>query len=133
MFSPIGYGCGWDIIVPSGYGLPFWQTFVMFGARTGGLRETESLAFETGSCYMPPDSEAGKQEELRVEEEMKERYFKLPPSKRVNYVKLGIKSPFICQWDMLLMDWGQHKGDGFFVLRDKGLLNKVQVSIFCFM
>lgn len=123
-----GYGCGWDIIVPSGYGVPFWQTFIMFGARSGGLRETESLAFETGSCYLPPDSKAGKQEALSVEGELKERYFKLPPSKRVNYVKLGINSPFLCKWDVLLKDWQHEKEGSFFVLRNRELLSKVQVS-----
>lgn len=125
-YKKVGYGSGWDVIVPPGYGLQFWQTFIMFGARSGGLRESESLAFEMGECYMPPDSKAGFNEEMRIEKELRDRYFKLPPSKRVNYIKLGIVSPFVCLWKILLSDWSGRTIDDFYVLRDKRLLAKVQ-------
>ncbi|XP_037970774.2 ribonucleases P/MRP protein subunit POP1 [Plutella xylostella] len=125
-FKKLGYGCGWDIIVPSGYGLPFWQTFIMFGARPGGLRETESLSFEMGECYLPPDSLAGNTEEKRIEADMKEKYFRRPPSKRVNYTKLGINSPFIPQWNILLKDWSNQNVNSFFVMRDRQLLEQLQ-------
>ncbi|KAG6444816.1 hypothetical protein O3G_MSEX003596 [Manduca sexta] len=125
----IGYGCGWDIIMPSGYGLPFWLTFIMFGARPGGLRETESLAFEMGECYFPPDSEAGRIEEEKIESELKNRYFRLPPSKRVNFIKLGINAPFICPWRLLLQDWSETPVEKFFILRDRQKLNNLQVYV----
>lgn len=99
----------------------------MFGARTGGLRETESIAFEMGECFLPPDSEAGSENEKRIDSELRERYFKLPPSKRVNYVKLGINSPFICPWKLLLKDWAGQNVDSFYVLRDWRLLEELQV------
>lgn len=124
-----GYGCGWDIIIPSGYGIQFWQTFIMYGARSGGLRETENLAFEMGEYHLAPDSQAGKDEEKRIETELKERYFRLPPSKRVNYNKLGINSPFICQWDLLLRDWSSNSINDLFVLRDKKVLEQMQVRL----
>lgn len=123
----LGYGSGWDIIIPSGYGIQFWQTFIMFGARSGGLRESENVAFEMGQCYLPPDSSAGKEEEERIKNELKEKYFKLPPSKRVNYIKLGIKSPFYCPWQLLLKDWNSVEVEDFFVLRDMQLLENIQV------
>ncbi|XP_045495916.1 ribonucleases P/MRP protein subunit POP1 [Colias croceus] len=125
----IGYGSGWDIIVPSGYGIPFWLTFVMFGARTGGLRETENLAHEMGECYFSPDSNSGRIEGKRIEKQLKEHYFKRPPSKRVNYIKLGILNPFICPWNILLKDWSDTDVDKFFILRDKVILNELQESI----
>ncbi|XP_028170834.1 ribonucleases P/MRP protein subunit POP1 [Ostrinia furnacalis] len=125
----IGYGSGWDIIIPPGYGLPFWQTFIMFGARSGGLRESEHLSFEMGECYFPPDSESGKEEEERISTELKEKYFRLPPSKRVNYIKLAIVSPFICPWKILLTDWSEVSVDSFYVLRDKQLLSNLQDCI----
>lgn len=101
----------------------------MFGGRSGGIRETESLAFEMGECYLPPDSNAGEEEEKRIESELRERYFRLPPSKRVNYIKLGIISPFICPWKMLLKDWRspQSSENDFFVLRNKNVLDTLQV------
>lgn len=128
VFLISGYGCGWDIIVPSGYGLPFWQTFIMFGARAGGLREAESLALEMGECYLPPDSEAGKANEERIKLEMQEKYFRLPPKKRENYIKLGIISPFSCPWKLLLKDWTPKPVDDFYVLRDRIVLGELQVK-----
>ncbi|CAG4950015.1 unnamed protein product [Colias eurytheme] len=125
----VGYGSGWDIIVPSGYGIPFWLTFVMFGARTGGLRETENLAHEMGECYFSPDSNSGRIEEKRIESQLKEHYFRRPPSKRVNYMKLGISNPFICPWNILLKDWSNTDVDKYFILRDKVILNELQESI----
>lgn len=128
-FKKIGYGSGWDIIIPRGYALPFWLTFIMFGARSGGLRETESVAFEMGECYLPPDSDAGKENEKLIEIESREKYFKLPPSKRVNYVKIGINSPFICPWNILLTDWCGNQVNDYFVLRNRSLLNGIQDSV----
>ncbi|CAH0398801.1 unnamed protein product [Chilo suppressalis] len=125
----IGYGSGWDIIIPPGYGLQFWQTLIMFGARSGGLRESENLAFEMGDCYLPPDSNSGKEEEIRIETELREKYFRLPPSKRVNYIKMGIVTPFICPWKILLRDWSNSSTDNFFVLRDRRLLQRLQDCI----
>ncbi|GBP58115.1 hypothetical protein EVAR_40659_1 [Eumeta japonica] len=125
----IGYGCGWDIIMPSGYGLPFWQTLIMFGARAGGLREFESIALEMGECYMPPDCNSGIQNEIRIEKELKEKYFRLPPNKRVNYIKLAINSPFRCLWKILLKDWCNEQIQEFYVLRDKHTLQKLQESV----
>lgn len=107
----------------------------MFGGRSGGIRETESLAFEMGECYLPPDSNAGEEEEKRIELELRERYFKLPPSKRVNYTKLGVISPFICPWKILLKDWTGGEGGSqspenrFFVLRNKSILDTLQVML----
>ncbi|XP_038206285.1 ribonucleases P/MRP protein subunit POP1 [Zerene cesonia] len=124
----VGYGSGWDILVPSRYGIPFWLTFVMFGARTGGLRETENLAHEMGECYFSPDSNAGRIEEKRIEIQLKEHYFRRPPSKRVNYIKLGISNPFICPWNILLKDWSNNDVNKLFVLRDKVILNELQES-----
>ncbi|CAG4947396.1 unnamed protein product [Parnassius apollo] len=126
LYKKIGYGTGWDIIVPAGYGLPFWQTLIMFGARSGGLRETECVAFEMGECYLPPDSDAGSLEEKRIELQLKEKYFRRPPSKRVNYQKLAINSPFICPWKILLSDWSSKIINDFFVLRDKRLIDILQ-------
>lgn len=124
----IGYGSGWDIVIPSGYGLPFWLTFIMFGARSGGLRETEHLSHEMAETYFAPDSDSGTLEEKRIELQLKEHYFKRPPSKRVNFIKLGILSPFRCPWMILLQDWSSHACDDFFVLRDRNIINELKVS-----
>ncbi|CAH4032842.1 ribonucleases P/MRP protein subunit POP1 [Pieris brassicae] len=125
-YKKIGYGSGWDIILPSGYGLPFWLTFIMFGARPGGLRETEHLSHEKGETYLCPDSVSGTLEEERIELQLKEHYFKRPPSKRVNFIKLGILSPFRCPWMILLRDWSSCACDNFFILRETNIINELQ-------
>lgn len=121
----LGYGSGFDIIFPSGWAKPFWISLIMWGARAGGLRESESMAFEMGRpCILTPDTEAGRREEERITEEHEKRYFRLPPNKRVNYNKMGIVSPFRLNWNLLLRDWG---GQGeYFVLKDKRVLNLIQ-------
>lgn len=101
----------------------------MFGARSGGLREMENLSFEMAQSYLPPDCNAGKENEDRIKSNLKERYFKLPPSKRVNYTKLAINSPFICPWNILLSDWTDQTVKEFFVLRDWRLLESIQVCL----
>ncbi|CAH2039548.1 unnamed protein product, partial [Iphiclides podalirius] len=128
-YKRIGYGSGWDIIMPAGYAMSFWQTFVMFGARCGGLRESRNLSFEMSEINLPPDSTAGNLEEKRIEQELREKYFRRPPSKRVNYQKIAINSPFICPWKILLSDWSGENVDDFFVLRDKKLINDLQNCI----
>lgn len=45
-FTPQGYGAGWDLIVPAGWGMPFWLSIVHAGARVAGVRERESLLLE---------------------------------------------------------------------------------------
>ncbi|VVD03183.1 unnamed protein product [Leptidea sinapis] len=126
-YKKLGYGSGWDIIIPSGYGLPFWLTFTMFGARSGGLRETESLSYEMGVCYLPPDSEAGKDEDTRKGNNERECYFKKPPSKRVNFIKLGIKDPFFYPWAKLLNDWSNSENiENYFILRDKHEIENIK-------
>lgn len=122
----LGYAAGWDVIVPSGWAQAFWMAFVMRGARTGGLRESSSMDFEMGRPdFLKPDTLAGRKEEEDRLEEMRERYFRLPPNKRTNYCKYSIVSPFKCDWNLLVNDWMERKVDGFRVLRDIKLLQSI--------
>lgn len=126
----LGYNSGWDIIIPAGYGMAFWLSLILRGARAGGLREASQLLFENGICDFQPDTLAGKSESIRQEIILKDRYFKLPPKKRVNYRKLSINSPFICRWKELIINWNGNKDihDDYFVMRDKKILQELQVS-----
>lgn len=124
----VGYGCGWDVIIPSGWAQPFWLCLVMFGARTGGLRETHSLNFECRqSDFLAPDTRAGAVEEKHFTEIHKERFFRMPPNKRINYTKFAIASPFNFNWKMLIHDWNKNDVQDFFVLRNKIVLHTIQV------
>lgn len=52
-------------------------------------------------------------------------FFRLPPNKRPNFIKLGIVTPFNCPWKILLHDWNSQKNHElqFFVLRDLSKIN----------
>lgn len=58
-YKRLGYGCGWDVIAPAGYGMILWLTLTMWGARPGGLRELDSVAREAGGDVHLPDTVAG--------------------------------------------------------------------------
>ncbi|XP_073968617.1 POP1 ribonuclease P/MRP subunit isoform X2 [Rhodnius prolixus] len=122
----LGYGSGWDVISPCGYAMPLWLSFVLSGARTGGLREAEAFyrEFSYHPIHQQPDTTTGKTEEKKNRLEATEIFFRLPPAKRRNYIKLNIPTPFHCPWSVLSKDW-----DGleeFYVMRNKKILGLLE-------
>ncbi|KAJ8878099.1 hypothetical protein PR048_022566 [Dryococelus australis] len=67
--------------------------------RPGNMRTGKRLEL------LAPDSSAGHDEARRLESELSEQHFRKPPSKRPNFVKLGMSSPFVCRWDILVREW----------------------------
>lgn len=55
-FKRLGYGGGWDVVVPAEYGISTWMCLIMWGARAGGLRETETVHREGGTDEFVPDT-----------------------------------------------------------------------------
>ncbi|KAM5211913.1 ribonucleases P/MRP protein subunit POP1 [Hipposideros larvatus] len=103
-----GWGSGWDVLLPKGWGMAFWIPLIYRGARVGGLKEATVHSQYKRSPYIPgdfPDCPAGI---LFAEEQAKnllEKYKRRPPAKRPNYVKLGTLAPFCCPWEQLTRDW----------------------------
>ncbi|XP_058420665.1 ribonucleases P/MRP protein subunit POP1 [Diceros bicornis minor] len=103
-----GWGSGWDVLLPKGWGMAFWIPFIYRGARVGGLKEAIVHSQYKRSPHIPgdfPDCPAGI---LFAEEQAKtllEKYERRPPAKRPNYVKLGTLAPFCCPWEQLTRDW----------------------------
>ncbi|XP_004580682.2 ribonucleases P/MRP protein subunit POP1 isoform X1 [Ochotona princeps] len=104
----LGWGSGWDVLSPKGWGMAFWIPFIYRGARVGGLKEAAVHSQYKRSPAIPgdyPDSPAGI---LFAEEQARnllEKYKRRPPAKRPNYVKLGTLAPFCCPWEHLARDW----------------------------
>ncbi|XP_058131749.1 ribonucleases P/MRP protein subunit POP1 [Dasypus novemcinctus] len=104
----LGWGSGWDVLLPKGWGMAFWIPFIYRGARVGGLKEALVHSQYKRSPNIPgdfPDCPAGI---LFAEEQAKnllEKYKRRPPAKRPNYVKLGTLAPFSCPWEQLTQDW----------------------------
>lgn len=110
--------------------MPVWLSLVLRGARAGGMRETraslmESCSYPVDLADLQPDSSAGKIDSSEKSQKLKRDYFKMPPQKRPNFLRLGIASPFLCPWESLFRNrrqdsesrlQGNHQ---FFVLRDK--------------
>jgi ribonuclease P/MRP protein subunit POP1 len=99
---------GYDLLVPAGWGMSFWQCLVFNGCRAAGDRELAQHSIEQGVApllHRYPDSRAGQSELELNAESAKSKHFALPPNKRVNFAKLGIASPFQPPWAVLLKDW----------------------------
>ncbi|XP_037824147.1 ribonucleases P/MRP protein subunit POP1 [Lucilia sericata] len=125
-YKRLGYGCGWDIIAPAGYGMSIWLSLIMWGARAGGLREFDSLAREMGTEEHLPDTVAGLHASSDRYNELFTKYFRLPPNKRCNYRKFAIVSPFRIPFQELVRDWrppnacdNNKVNKEFFVLRER--------------
>lgn len=126
-----GFGSGIDVIIPARWAMPFWLAFLMQCARVGALQESKSIAFESLNLDTPdindPDSSAYTKEALITKEELTKKYFRYPPNRRINFVKLGISSPFLCDWKNLTKDWSGN--EDFYVLRDREHLLLLQAGI----
>lgn len=119
----LGLGNGWDVIIPSGYGLSVWLSLIRCGAKSGGWRETETIANEMGMELFLPDTASGLKENERQLKAKREEYFRKPPNKRTNYKKMGITSPFACPYKLLVQEWN---GSGsFHVLRNRSTLEEI--------
>lgn len=54
------------------------------------------------------------------------RYFRCPPSKRQNYLKSSIASPFKSPWLQLTQEWCTATAQQFYILRDRAKLRAVE-------
>ncbi|XP_015261346.1 PREDICTED: ribonucleases P/MRP protein subunit POP1 [Gekko japonicus] len=103
-----GWGSGWDILLPKGWGMAFWLPLIYRGARVGGLQEGLKHSLYKRTPHVPsdyPDCPAGIQFAREVERDLLEKFKRRPPAKRANYVKHGTLAPFFCPWEKLTLDW----------------------------
>uniref|UniRef100_A0A336LRL9 CSON001977 protein n=2 Tax=Culicoides sonorensis TaxID=179676 RepID=A0A336LRL9_CULSO len=127
-WKKIGFGSGYDVIIPNGYGLSVWLNLIAAGARACGVQEVISFHKEMGNDQFLPDTIPGQKEADRVQRELLINYFKRPPNRRVNYTKLSIAKPFKAPWKQLLQNW-DNQTDNWHVLRDKDKLVRIQQAI----
>ncbi|GAB6033483.1 Ribonucleases P/MRP protein subunit pop1 [Chamberlinius hualienensis] len=131
---------GWDIIIPAGWAMAFWIALIYRGARAGGYRENCLLSLEFGEAHFPdeyPDTLSSKSLETTENTELTDKYFRYPPNKRPNYVKLGVATPFSFPWSRLLKEWASktvfenviidaNPSENFFVVRNRKVIKKLQ-------
>ncbi|KAG0247545.1 hypothetical protein BG011_001319 [Mortierella polycephala] len=95
------YECGWTLILPKGWAMPFWKSMIFAGARPGGVRERRSFHFETRQSCFPydfPNTEAYLAWMDFYEKNVRAKYERKPVAKRINYAKLGVEDPFGPAW-----------------------------------
>ncbi|XP_053322750.1 ribonucleases P/MRP protein subunit POP1 [Spea bombifrons] len=103
-----GWGSGWDICLPKGWGMAFWIPFIYRGVRVGGLQQSLQHSQFMAAPYVPGDfvdCPAGHQSAKDTEISLLEKYKRRPPAKRTNFIKHGILAPFRCPWDQLTREW----------------------------
>ncbi|KAF8158346.1 ribonucleases P/MRP protein subunit POP1-domain-containing protein [Crassisporium funariophilum] len=96
---------GWTLIVPAGWSMAFFNSLVFTNTRVGGQRECQTQAYEAGAVYFPRDYPftAAYDTHARDKESSDKRdWDRKPPAKRVNYVKLGTRSPWRADWEVVL-------------------------------
>lgn len=134
----LGFGSGWDLILPAGWGRPFWIALVYRGARASGLRELRSLSLEMGLPCFPfdhPDTAATQRSEEDQRRELMTKHLRYPPDKRPSFQKLRISCPFFFPWSQLVQEWRstpdqpsadvEHDRLTFYVLRSRKVLRRL--------
>ncbi|CAL8247944.1 unnamed protein product [Lota lota] len=103
-----GWGAGWDLLLPKGWGMAFWVPLVYRGVRIGGLKMSLKHSQNKGAPHFPhdfPDCPAGVCFQREQETELLNKFKRRPPAKRTNYVKHGCLAPFRCPWQQLVEEW----------------------------
>ncbi|KAM0789941.1 hypothetical protein ACM66B_006781 [Microbotryomycetes sp. NB124-2] len=121
---------GWTLMIPSGWGMPFWNSLVFTNSKAGGLEQRQQQSFESGTLDFPKDYVCSKKSfrEYELAKVLEERGFwqRKPKAKRVNFDKLGTEKPWtvdvvgVCErmWSRLSSDQEiGSSGEGPFVVR----------------
>lgn len=85
--------------------MPFFSSLIYTGTRVGGQRERAAQHLEASRPNYPtdyPTTEAYEDYAEQREDEERSRWERKPPAKRVNYSKLGIRSPWRADWEVVL-------------------------------
>jgi len=85
--------------------MAFWNSLIYTGTRVGGQRERQTQAYEAGTAYFPrdyPSSSAYKEWAAKKASEEEAVWLGKPPAKRVSYGKLGVRSPWQADWEVVL-------------------------------
>lgn len=93
------------MIIPSGWAVPFLTSLTHTGTLVGGQQQRDTQMLEAGVSQFPHDFPTTESYRERAEAwEASEicRWERTPPSKRVNYERLGIDNPWKADWGNVL-------------------------------
>lgn len=111
--------------------MPFFSSLTFTGTRVGGQRERQTQAFEAGTAYFPRDYPSASGYEVYAtarEEEEKARWERKPPAKRPNFEKLGTRSPWKADWEVVLGLAARVEEEGFVTTQREEQIAEVEQS-----
>jgi ribonuclease P/MRP protein subunit POP1 len=101
----VGFGSGWDVVLPSYLGSCLWRALCFAGARPEGLQERRRRFLEAGLPFFPNDfveSPAYAALAAIDGQERLGRFLRRPRGKRPAYRSLASPFPFLVDWLMLM-------------------------------
>lgn len=91
--------------MPSGWSMPFLTSLIHTGTLVGGQQQRDTQMLEAGVLRFPydfPTTEPYRERAEAWEASEKRRWERTPPSKRVNYERLGVDDPWKADWGTVL-------------------------------
>ncbi|KAF9233375.1 ribonucleases P/MRP protein subunit POP1-domain-containing protein [Melanogaster broomeanus] len=88
---------GWTLLFPAGWSMPFLSSLIYTGTRFAGQRERAKQFFEAGVPGFPMDYPTIPAYHVATSERAEKEAGKKP-----NYEKLGTRSPWCADWDVVL-------------------------------
>ncbi|KAI8342334.1 ribonucleases P/MRP protein subunit POP1-domain-containing protein [Chlamydoabsidia padenii] len=116
---------GWSLVLPRGWGVTFWKSFVFAGARTCGLRDIRAIHFESGLASFPydyPGTQAWEGLRESYQQQATKVWAKKPPAKRVNFELLGRQHPFEAAFETLVVP-SSLTAPKYWVIQERQLLS----------
>jgi hypothetical protein len=95
---------GFTLIMPAGWGMPFWQSLVFTGSLIAGLKERRNQHLEAGKPSFPedyPHTQAGRAYWATRAAQDQLRWLSKPASKRLNFTRLQGSDPWKPNWTQL--------------------------------
>ncbi|XP_073406576.1 ribonucleases P/MRP protein subunit POP1 [Dendrobates tinctorius] len=126
-----GWGSGWDICLPKGWGMAFWIPLIYRGVRVGGQQQGLQHYQYMGAPNVPgdfPDTPAGVQSAQEAKAQLLEKYNRRPPAKRTNFIKHGVLAPFHCPWNQLAGEWQMRLSVGVKLSKVKPQIDEIEAK-----
>ena len=129
------------LIFPRGYSIDLMRRFSYINTKAIGLRDLERFKTQYNQTNFPRDYPGSLAYQKYILEKTKKelvKYYKKPPSKRVNYLKILNPSPFYSCWELLFNNDKENKNTNIYnslkniniipsikLLSDKNYLNQL--------
>ena len=104
------------IIFPRGYSIDLMRRFSYINTKAIGLKDLERFKTQYNQLNFPRDYPGSSAYQKYILEKTKKnlvKYYKKPPSKRVNYLKILNPSPFYACWNLLFSNDNSEKNNIF--------------------